>query len=231
MCLVDIDNNALEAMSIIARKMNEEAGAGLNIEQTTDRSKALSDADFVIISIAVRRNELWKLDFEIPLKYGVKQVIGENGGPGGLFHAMRNIPIILDICRDIEKLCPDALVFNFTNPMTRISMAVNRYTNVSFVGLCHGIIGQLWRLSSVMGVDQENPDAKAAGLNHFTWILDLRFKKTGEDAYPILREKLKDYDPSFQPLSRKMFETFGYYPSPGDDHIGEYLPFAWEYCG
>ncbi|MCL6518911.1 MAG: alpha-glucosidase/alpha-galactosidase [Armatimonadetes bacterium] len=230
-CLVDIDSAALEAMGTIARKMNDQADAGLNIEQTTDRTRALPDADFVVISIAVRRNELWKLDFEIPLKYGVKQVLGENGGPGGLFHAMRNIPIILDICHDIERLCPNALVFNFTNPVPRISMAVNRYTNVSFVGLCHGIAGELWRLSKVMEVDQENLDAKAAGLNHFTWILDLRFKDTGEDAYPLLREKLEDYDPSFQPLSRKMFDTFGYYPSPGDDHIGEYLPFAWEYCG
>ncbi len=81
-----------------------------------------------------------------------------------------------------------------------------------------------------MGVEPENLDAKAAGLNHFTWILDLRFKDSGEDAYPELRRKLRDYDPAFQPLSRKLFEVFGFYPSPGDDHVGEYLPWATEYC-
>jgi len=230
-CLVDTNPDALRTMTVLAQKLNEESGAQLTIESTTDRTTALPDADFVVISVAIQRNELWKYDFEIPLRYGVKQVLGENGGPGGLFHAMRNIPIILDICRDVERLSPKALVLSFTNPVTRIAMAVARYTSVSFIGLCHGIGGQLWRLSKVMEVSDANLDCKAAGLNHFTWILDLRFKDTGEDAYPLLRDKISDYDPGFQPLSRMLFRTFGYYPSPGDDHIGEYLPFAWEYCG
>ena len=228
--LVDIDSDALEAIAALAQKMNDESGAGLKIEHTTDRTKALPDAEFVIVSIAVDRNERWKLDWEIPLKYGVKHTLGENGGPGGLFHCMRNIPIILDICHDMEHLCPDALMLNFTNPVPRICMAIDRYTNVKAVGLCHGIGGQLWRLSQVMGVSQDNLDAKAAGLNHFTWILDFRFKDTGEDAYPELRRKLDGYDPNFQPLSRRLFDVFGYYPSPGDDHIGEYLSFATDYC-
>jgi len=229
--LVDINREALETIATLARKMNEAAGAGLTIEHTTDRTQALPDAEFVIVSIAVRREELWKLDFQIPLKHGVKQVMGENGGPGGLFHSMRNIPILLDICRDVERLCPDALVLSFTNPVPRLCMAVDQYTDVNIVGLCHGIGGELHRLSQVMGVDSSNLDAKAAGLNHFTWILDLRFADTGEDAYPVLVERLKGYDPDFEPLSRKMFDTFGYYPSPGDGHIGEYLPYAHEFCG
>lgn len=228
--LVDVDAEALEAIAAVARKMNDQSGAGLSIEHTTDRTEALPGAEYVIVSIAVRRNELWKLDWQVPLKHGVKHTLGENGGPGGLFHCMRNIPIILDICRDIEHLCPDALVLNLTNPVPRICMAVDRFTDVSALGLCHGISGELHRLAQVMGVEPENLDAKAAGLNHFTWILDLRFKDSGEDAYPELRRKLRDYDPAFQPLSRKLFDVFGFYPSPGDDHIGEYLAWATEYC-
>jgi alpha-galactosidase len=228
--LVDIAPEALKAVSTLARKMNDESGAGLSIEHTTDRTRALPDAEFVVISIAVRREELWRLDWEVPLKHGVKHTLGENGGPGGLFHCMRNIPVILDICRDIERLCPDALVLNFTNPVPRICMAIDRFTSVRALGLCHGIAGELHRLAQVMGVDPQNLDARAAGLNHFTWILDLRFKDSGEDAYSELRRRLEGYDPAFQPLSRKLFDAFGYYPSPGDDHIGEYLPFATEYC-
>lgn len=228
--LVDTDARALEAVSTLARKMNEESGAGIRIEHATDRTQALPDAQFVVISIAVRRNELWKFDWEVPIKHGVKHTLGENGGPGGLFHSMRNIPIILDICRDIERFCPHALVLNFTNPVPRVCMAIDRYSSVNAVGLCHGIGGQLGNLARVMSVSHDNLTCKAAGLNHFTWILDLRFEDSGRDAYPDLRRSLHDYAPEFQPLSRKLFETFGFYPSPGDDHIGEYLPYATEYC-
>ncbi len=229
--LVDINREALETIATLARKMNEAAGAGLTIEHTTDRREALPDAEFVITSFEVEREKLWKLDFEVPLKHGVKQVLGENGGPGGLFHAMRNHHLMLSICHDVWGYCPSALVLNYTNPVPKLCMAVKEYLYVQVVGLCHGIGGQLQNLARVMGVDAENLDVKAAGLNHFTWILDLRFKDTGEDAYPRLEECLKDYDPAFQPLCRKMYDTFHYYPSPGDDHIGEYLPFAHEYCG
>jgi alpha-galactosidase len=228
--LVDVDSDALDSVAALARKMNEESGAGLVIEHTTDRTEALPGAEFVVISIAVQRNRLWRLDWEIPLKYGVKHTLGENGGPGGLFHCMRNIPIILDVCRDIEDLCPDALVLNFTNPVSRICMAIDRFTDVNAIGLCHGIGGQLHTLSQVMGIGADNLDAKAAGLNHFTWILDLRFRDSGQDAYPELRTKLQGYDPHFQPLSRKLFDAYGFYPSPGDDHIGEYLSWATDYC-
>ena len=228
--LVDIDSHALEAISTLARKMNDESGAGLKIEHTTDRTQALPEAEFVVISIAVRRNDLWKLDWEVPTKHGVRHTLGENGGPGGLFHSMRNIPIVLDICRDIERLCPDALLLNFTNPVPRICMAIDRYSSVNAVGLCHGIGGQLDRLARVMEVSPENLTCTAAGLNHFTWILDLRFKDSGQDAYPELRRRLQGCDPSFQPLSRKLFGAFGFYPSPGDDHVGEYVHYAAEYC-
>jgi hypothetical protein len=122
----------------------------------------------------------------------VKQVLGENGGPGGLFHAMRNIPIVLDICRDIERLAPDALVLNYTNPEGRICLAANRYTDLQFVGLCHGIGIAQDTISQVTGIPADDIDPKAGGLNHFNWILDLRRKSTGEDIYPLFKQAIAE---------------------------------------
>lgn len=229
--LVDIDGERLEVMAAYARRLNEATGAGLRIEHTTDRKRALPGAEFVITSIAVKRDELWKLDFQIPLRYGIKQVLGENGGPGGLSHSLRNIPIILDIARDIEKLAPRALLMNFTNPESRMCLAVSRYTGVRFVGLCHGIGMAYDSISTITGLPADDLEAIAAGLNHFVWVLDLRRKSTKEDVYPLLRAADATYDPTYYPLTRRMMRLYGLYPHPSDDHIGEYLSFAWETCG
>jgi alpha-galactosidase len=239
--LVDIDGESLEVMAAYARRLNGSLGAGLEIKHTTDRAEALPDAEFVITSFAVRRDDLWRLDFQIPLKYGLKQVLGENGGPGGLSHSLRNIPIILDIARDMERLCPNALLLNFTNPESRMCLAVSRYTNVRCVGLCHGIGMAQTTIGKALDLPPEEVDPKAAGLNHFTWVLDLRRKDTGEDLYPAFKQAIAEknvqvvgMEGEYQwevKLCRHLMETFGYFPSPSDDHVGEYLPYAWEYCG
>ena len=239
--LVDINPQALQVMAQVAQRMNEAVGEPFVIEATTDRCEALPGARFVIIAIAVKRNELWRLDFEIPLKHGVKQVLGENGGPGGIFHAMRNIPTILDICHDIERLCPDALVLNFTNPEGRICLAATRYTDLQFVGLCHGIGMAQIAIGHALDLPPEEIDPQAGGINHFTWILDLRHASTGEDLYPAFKRaiaernveevKLSEEYRFGVKLSRYLMDTFGYWPSPSDDHVGEYLSYAWEYCG
>lgn len=225
---VDLDNIALERMTRAARRVNEELGAGFKISQTTDRCEALPGADFVITSIAVNRLALWKQDFRIPQKYGIKHVLGENGGPGAVFHAMRNIPIILDICKDIERLCPDALLINFTNPESRICLAIRKYTKVKAIGLCHQIGEGIRIVGKIMDKNPEDIDVKAFGLNHFTWMKDIRDKNTGEDLYPLLREKEKNFDAEFEKLSRFMFHTFGLFPTSGDGHLGEYIPYAHE---
>lgn len=226
--LVDIDGEALEVMARFARRANDELGAGLVIEHTTDRRQALPGAEFVITCIAVRRNELWRLDWEIPLKHGIKQVMGENGGPGGLSHTLRNVPIILDICRDMEELCPEALLMNFCNPESRICLAVSKYTSISAVGLCHGVFMGIDTIARIAGVDKNDVDVKAAGLNHFTWALSAHQKSTGEDLYPLLVEKEPDCDPKWLPLTRALFRTYGLVPFCSDDHLGEYLGFAWD---
>ncbi|KIL39159.1 hypothetical protein SD70_21645 [Gordoniibacillus kamchatkensis] len=235
--LVDIHPGNLELITKLAKRMNEEAGAGLVIESTTDRLEALPEADFVITSIAVRRDELWQKDWQIPRSYGIKQVLGENGGPGGLSHALRNIPIILDVCRDMEKLCPNAWLINFSNPESRIIMAVSKYTSVKAVGLCHGVPMGRNRVAQMIGRKGAELDVKAAGVNHLVWLMDVRDAATGEDLYPLIRQKEAELPADdvglygHDPLSRAMFRHFGYWPCPTDDHIGEYLPYAGEVVG
>lgn len=228
--LVDIDPYALEAVTALARKLNEASGAGLKIEHTTDRRAALPGAEFVITSVAIRRNDLWRLDWEIPLKHGIRQVLGENGGPGGLSHSLRNIPVVLDICRDMEELCPDALLLNFSNPESRICLAVSEHTSIRSVGLCHGVFMGISSISEITGVPTEDIDVKAAGLNHFTWMTSVRRRSTGEDLYPLLRGNAESCPPDYLPLTRALMRTFGLFPSCSDDHIGEYLGFAWDKC-
>lgn len=236
--LVDIDVGPLHAMLELAERLNITTGNPFSFQATTDRRAALPSADFVIISVAVRRMDLWKLDFQIPLQHGVKQVWGENGGPGGLFHAMRNIPIILDICRDIERIAPEALVINFSNPEGRLCLAATRFTKLRFIGLCHGIDSARRVVGCALNLPVEEVDPTAAGLNHLTWLLHLRRKSTGEDLYPAFKQAMNErlstieaqYGHSLK-LSYYLMQNFGFWPSPSDDHVGEYLSYAWEFCG
>ena len=226
--LHDINSDRLEAMAGLAERMSCEAGAGLEIERTVDRAEALAGADYVLVSIAVERMRRWRMDWEIPYRNGIRQVIGENGGPGGLFHTMRNIPPVMEIARNVAELCPDAWLINYTNPVPRLCLAVSRHTGVKVVGLCHEVEHQLQRLAPMMGVPTALLDAVSAGLNHFSWYKELRFKD-GSDAYPTLTEALAKAR-GFQPLCRAMYDKFGLYPSTDDNHLGEYLAYAWDVC-
>jgi alpha-galactosidase len=251
--LVDIDRAGLETMTRLARLMNESWDAGMSVWSTTDRTEALPGADFVVASVQVGpREEVWELDWQIPLRHGVRQPYAENSGPGALAHTARNAPLILAIAQDMERLCPDAWLLNFTNPMIRLTWVVHRYTRIKVVGLCHqlywayamagAVLADRWGLSYpddfhvhtnydnwanlVRGIMQGLAclDIKAAGLNHFSWVYDIRDKQTGEDLYPLLRERwLKGTRRSFEPLSREVFEVFGLMPTAGDAHLCEYL--------
>ncbi|MBS7612101.1 alpha-glucosidase/alpha-galactosidase [Candidatus Bathyarchaeota archaeon] len=229
--LIDIDEEKLKTMSRVAERLNEYFKANLKIESFMKTRDGLSGSDFVIIAVEKERMKRWWLDFQIPHKHGIKQVIGECGGPGGLAHTLRVVPLVLEICRDIEDLCPNALVMNYSNPEARVAYAINRYTKLRAVGLCPGIYGRMEWLSTALGRQVE---ALAAGLNHFTWILKLWFKESGENAYPTLIDRLKTTDDikrepilTGEPLSRVLCLTYGYYPSPSDGHVGEYVPYAW----
>ena len=226
--LVDLDEEGLEKSAGVAELIRDYRGAKVRIETATDRAAALPDADFVVTSVAVRRYPLWEQDFRVPLAYGFQHCLGENGGPGALFHALRNYELVLPICRDVERLCPDALVLNFTNPESRILMAMCHLTKVRAVGLCHGVLGARKDAAKWLERDEEDLDLVTGGLNHFFWFLRVRDRATGEDLYPLLRERVARHA---SPLVRKLCEVYDLLIFPSDDHVGEYLSFATEFAG
>jgi alpha-galactosidase len=256
LALVDRDSNALETVARLAERINREWGAAFKLSAHTDHREALPAADLVVLSIEVSpREALWRSDYEIPLQYGVRQPYAENGGPGGFAHAARNIGPVLEIVRDMEQLCPHALLINFANPMQRICDAVARYSRIQAVGLCHQITAGYAMIGKTLSqeLDIEVPsaftsthsspgisearlhvaqqtmnkvDIVAAGLNHFTWMLDLREVRTGRDLYPVFAERWRQQDPSFEPLTRRVYQAFGLFPIPGDEHLCEYLPWV-----
>lgn len=189
--LVDIDEQALSRVNAIAQTFIKEKGLNFTVTATTDRKAALKGADAVIISIEVgQRFPLWEEDWTLPQQYGSQQIYGENGGPGGLFHALRITPVIVEMCDDVMEVCPDAWVFNYSNPMTAITTTVLRkYPDLKFVGLCHEIASLERYLPSILNTPFENLELKAAGLNHFSVLLSARYKDSGKDAYPDILEK------------------------------------------
>jgi len=226
--LHDTDERNLRSMTMLARLMNDESGAGLDLEETMNREEALEGADFVVLNIAVDRIRRWRLDWEIPFKHGIKQVIGENGGPGGVFHTLRMVPPVLDVCREMELLCPDALLLNYVEPVSRICLAINRYTRVNAAGLSSDAEREMKLLAPFIGVPTQLLDATSAGVNRFSWFKELKLMD-GEDAYPLLERGLRDAK-GFQPLCRALYKRFGLYPSTSDNHVGEYFAYAWKAC-
>jgi alpha-galactosidase len=256
LALVDRDADTLALVGRLARRLNREWEAQMTVTTHTHHAEALAEAEFVVLSIEVPPREgLWRSDFEIPLKYGVRQPYAENGGPGGFAHAARNIGPVMEIVGDMERACPDAWLVNFTNPMTRICDAVARYSDIRVVGLCHQITAGYAMVGLALADDlglevpegfanthaspatipprqrvahqaMERIDIQAAGLNHFTWMLDVRDKRTGEDLYPLFAERWAALDPTFEPLTRRVYQIFEWFPIPGDEHLCEYLPWV-----
>ena len=226
--LVGRNPSTLAKIAKLAKLLNSKSGAGLVIEQTTDRRGALDGAGFVINATAIDRNRLWKLDFDVPRKYGIRHTLGENGGPGGLFFTLRTLPLVFDIVREMQELCPKALFINFSNPESRIILALGKYSPITALGLCHGIFMGQNDVARVMGLTSEHVEVSGAGINHFQCLLQIRDRATGEDLYPILRAKEKTYDTAFAPLTRRLFRAFGYWMTCSDEHLGEYLAYGWE---
>lgn len=252
--LVDRNVQSLDIVHRLANRLNKEWDSKFTITAHAHHKDALEGTNFVVSAIEVGpREQLWKSDFEIPLKHGVRQPYAENGGPGGFIHAARNVKPVLEIVRDMEQSCPDAWFINFTNPMVRICDLVHRHSKIKVVGLCHqiytgyGMVGVA--LAKELGIRvpdslegmhadvMQHPlqhevmrqavpllDIRAAGTNHFSWIISVHDKRTGEDLYPLLRKRFFELDESFEPLTRRVFRDFGLFPVPGDTHLCEYLP-------
>lgn len=219
-CLVDIDAHALSHVTEVAKNFIKDNALDFTLTSSTDRTSVLQGADVVVISIEVgKRFPLWDEDWTLPQQYGIKQVYGENGGPGGVFHALRITPVIVDICDDVVRLAPDAWVFNYSNPMTAITTTVLRkYPRLKFVGMCHEIASLERYLPTILDTPFAELNLRAAGLNHFSVLLEASYKKTGKDAYPDILEKAPSFfskEPGYSDIltyvkeNQELFQTEG----------------------
>lgn len=226
--LVDPNPAKAERMRRLGLLLAERAGSRLRVEVEPDLDAALDGADFVVNAAAVERNRLWKLDFEVPRKHGIRHTLGENGGPGGLFFTLRTLPMVFDLARRMERRCPGAVLINYANPENRIIAALGKYSSIRVLGLCHGVFMGRDDVARVLALPSEQVDVWAAGVNHFQWLLQIRRRDGGADLYPSLRERERDFEPAFAPLTRRLFRAFGLWPTCSDEHIGEYLAYGWE---
>ncbi len=220
--LMDIDSERLELMGAYGRRLVAETGVAAKIETTTDRRRALEGADYVITTIRV--GDDIEIDHAIPLKHGVDQSVADTIGPGGVFKALRTVPVLLDICRDIESLCPDAWLLQYTNPMAIACWAIAEATDVNVVGLCHSVQGTTNQLAEYIGAERESVSAWVAGINHMSWFL--RFEKDGQDAYPELWKALEDPETyAKDPVRFEVMKHFGYFVTESTRHMSEYVPY------
>ena len=193
--LHDINAEALDRVYRAARDYVDANDIRVELSATLSREEALTGAEFCVIAIEVGdRFALWEQDQSVPRQFGFHQAFGENGGPGGLFHALRVVPPILEICADIEKICPDAWVFNYSNPMSHICTTVHRaFPELKFVGLCHEIASLYQHLPLILDTPISNLEFRAGGLNHFSVLVEAFYRDSGKDAYPDILAKAADY--------------------------------------
>jgi len=222
--LVDIDPRRLELAARIGEKMISASGRRWKIESTSSRQKALPGCHYVINSIEVAGLRNVRHDYDIPLRFGVDQCIGDTIGPGGIFKMLRTGPAWLEILRDIEKHCPAAVVMNYTNPMSALTLLALRATGLSVVGLCHSVQNTAEQIAGYLDVPPAELLFQCAGINHLAWYTELTWR--GQDMYPRLRERAKDpevYDAD--PVRFEMMRHFGAFITESSGHLSEYLPY------
>jgi alpha-galactosidase len=222
--LVDIDARRLELAHQIGEKVVALSGKNWAVEASTERQDLLADCDYIINTIEVSGLQTVKYDYEIPLKYGVDQCIGDTIGPGGIFKALRTGPAWLDILRDAEKLCPRAPVLNYTNPMSILTLAGLRATNMQIVGLCHSVQATSMQLAGYLGIPYAELQWRCGGINHNAWFTELT--RGGEDMYPRLRQKARDPEIYAQdPVRFEIMLHFGAFVTESSGHFSEYVPY------
>lgn len=219
--LMDIDSERLAFAEQAVSKIVKAGGYPAKVEATSDRRRALDGADAALCTILASPFDVWRKDIEIPKKYGVDINIGDTRGPSGVFRALRTIPVMLDICRDMEAVCPDATLLNYTNPMAMLCRAMARETKVKLTGLCHSVQGTAKMLAGWIGAPPEEITYLCAGINHQAFYLEYRWN--GKDAYPLLREAMKDPEIYQKELVRnEMFLHLDYYVTESSGHNSEY---------
>jgi alpha-galactosidase len=242
--LMDADPQRLRLAEARIRKLEGDLRGGLRILATTDRREAVDGCDYVVTSCEKNRVPYWIKDLEIPQRHGVRQFLGENGGPGGQAHAMRNITMFMGICRDLRALCPKAWLLNFTNPMSFVCTYLRRHGGVKALGFCHQVHGSFGVVAEMLGFEPGELEVISGGVNHLNWLIDIRRRGTGasfkEEFFRRVRKSKywRRNHPRIpnQRFTRDILETFGVYPIGYDDHICEYLPFfyppeEWESLG
>jgi len=220
-CLMDIDTERLRFIEKAVGRIVKEGKYPAKVETTTDRRKALEGADAVLCTILAGGVKVWRHDIEIPKSFGVDTNIGDTRSASGVFRALRTIPVMIGICRDMEQLCPDAVLLNYTNPMAMLCRAMQRETKVKVTGLCHSVQGTAEMLARWIGAPEDEIEYLCAGINHQAWYLEIRWR--GKDAYPLLRtavEKPAIYNEEI--VRNEMFLHFGYYVTESSGHNSEY---------
>jgi len=222
--LMDIDPQRLAQAHDLVRAIVDRRGAQARVEATTERRKAVQDADYVITTFQQGGLDAYKLDIEIPQRYGVEQCVGDTLGPGGVFRALRTIPVLIDLCHDMDDLAPDALLLNYVNPMAANCWAVEIGTGRPHVGLCHSVQGTSEMLAEWIGVPYKEVIFYCAGINHQAWFLEFRRKE--EDLYPLIRAAIERPEIYAQePVRIEMMKHFGYFVTESSGHASEYVPY------
>jgi alpha-galactosidase len=224
LALMDIDEHRLDQTRRVAEAIVDNEGLDATVEATTDRREALDGADYVLNMINVGGTEPFENEIRIPESYGVEQAIGDTIGPGGIFRGLRTIPTMLDITADMEEHCPDALLLNYTNPMSILCTAMFEATDVETVGLCHSVPHTASAIADYVDVPEDELDYRVAGINHVAWFL--RLERDGEDLYPALRAAAEDPATYERDTVRfEMLKHFGYFPTESSHHMSEYVPY------
>jgi alpha-galactosidase len=222
--LVDIDPTRLDLARRIAERLVELSGKSWTVEAATDRMDVLEGTDYVVNSIEVAGLQNVRSDYDIPMKYGIDQCIGDTIGPGGIFKALRTGPVWLDIVADVERAAPRAVVLNYTNPMSILTLAASRASSLPVIGLCHSVQGTSRQLSEYLDVPYEELDWRCAGLNHNAWFTKLEHH--GKDQYPRLRERASQ--PEIYERDPVRFEVMlhlGAFVTESSGHFSEYVPY------
>lgn len=222
--LHDIDEERLRTSEIVAHRVAEALGADPVILTTTDRRRALADCDYVITMFQIGGYKpATVVDFEIPKRYGLRQTIADTLGIGGIMRGLRTIPVLLELCREMETLCPRAVLLNYVNPMAMNCWAINRATTIRAVGLCHSVQGTAEQLARDIGVPFDEINYLCAGINHVAFYL--RFERDGRDLYPLIRQVAADGRvPHWNRVRYEVFERLGYFVTESSEHFSEYVP-------
>jgi len=219
--LMDIDAERLDYVKRAVDRIVSEGSYPARVEATMDRAEALKGAHAVICTILAGGVHIWRHDIEIPKKYGIDTNIGDTRGPSGVFRALRTIPVMLDICRDIERYCPDAILLNYTNPMAMLCRAMQRETSVKVTGLCHSVQGTAAMLARWIGAPFDEITYVCAGINHQAWYV--KYEWNGKDAYPLIRKAVQRPEVYDEEIVRnEMFLHLGYYVTESSGHNSEY---------